>query len=189
MARHRKTKKGGGHAFGGKRAKSNPFRRRNRHHRNPVFGYSNLTELLTALGAGIAGLVVDAYGSSLIPASLASNGATYVVEIALVALPAWLLSKYPTAAKAWVIGAGANVIGHVIDDVSGTQYVSVSVNKGVSSFYLNGQQYVLPAPSVFKGLGPGGSRPLLNAAPTASQTVSPMSVAHAMSGVRYPFQA
>lgn len=187
MAKH-KSKKGGGTGFTKKRRSRNPFRRR--HHKNPAaLGYSSLMELFTALLSGAAGLIVDAYVPSLALASLNSNAALYVAEIALVALPAWLLSKYPTAAKAWVIGSGANVVGHIIDDVTGQQYISVNVNKGVSSFYMNGQQYVLPSPSVFKGLSPGGSRAMLTAAPAATTTFTPMSTPGALGAVRYPFAA
>lgn len=186
----RRSKKGGGHAMGGRKRKSNPFRRTRHHRRNPVFGYSSVMELLGALVAGAAGLIADAYLPSLLLGSLGSNMAIYAGEIAVAALPAWLLAKYPNAAKAYVIGAGANIIGHVIDDATGTQYVSVSVNKGgVSSFYMNGQQYVLPSPSVFKGLSPGGGRGLLNATPNASQNITPMGNPGALSAVRYPFAA
>ncbi|MGA8224011.1 MAG: hypothetical protein WB780_20345 [Candidatus Acidiferrales bacterium] len=193
-----KGKKGGGHAFGGKRGpKGNPFKRRRPRHHNPAFaGFANMTDLLVTLVAAAIGGIADAYIPSTVLTALGmtSNLASYAGELLVAVIPAWLGAKYPNAAKGWLIGAGVNIVGHVVDDATGNQYIVFKgPNAGVSSFYAPNQGYPLPAPSVFGQFAGAGGQRLLGAGTPASRSLNPMSIgaggAPGLSAVRFPFAA
>lgn len=166
------------------RAGKNPLGhlRRNhhrRHHRNPFMGES-IGLQVKRLIAGAAGLLADVY----VPAWLLgmagqpdSGWMSYLLAAGVVVAPAWALHKagMSEAAKAYFVGSGAGFVWRAVDDLTGTQYVTVQSGTGMGSMLVPGS-YPLPGPNVFSPYLRGRQAPMLTAPTGPSQTGSTMSV-------------
>ena len=173
-----------------RRAGSNPHGHAMRHHhrrrssRNPFMGES-LGLQVKRLLAGAAGLLADVY----VPAWLlgmmgqADTGwMSYLLAAGVVLAPSYLLHKsgMTEAAKAYFFGSGAGLVWRVVDDFTGTQYVTVQSGTGMGSMLVPGS-YVLPGANVFQPYLRGRSQGMVTAPSGPSQSSSAMSVSSPIS--------
>lgn len=160
--------------------KKNPFKRHHARRHNPL-PTSAMDAAKLVLSGAIGGLA-SAYVPNLLLRSYDSGLLGYLANAAVAFIPPIFLSKHRNLAIGWMVGGGTMVLGRIVDDITGKQYIVYQAagqgnGTGVGSFFGPGQ-YPLPAPSVFSAFARG--RMALPAAPqTVAAGSSPTAIAAA----------